>query len=294
MPEPSHSMTIDIAFCINSRILPGMLAAMNSILRNSHNGRALRFSILAPDAERDLFQKVLARVFPQVSWRVGSLVPPAPARAYFARRNGGLCQRDTDGRNMAFARLYLHRAFPDLRKTIYLDADVIVLGDVAELHDAARLGPDMPLAAVPNPPFMRIGLFRKPLKALSELRAIRAPFNSGVLVTDCALWHGPIEACIHHYMAWDASFEGFMFNLGDETLLNLVFKRYFPLDRRWNNNGYGNSPMVARMLQLLPGERSIIHWSGHRRKPWSDASVPFQDIWRRYDVSPDVADLLAA
>ena len=36
-----------------------------------------------------------------------------------------------------FARFYMHRLFPTLRKVLYVDADVIVQGDVAELYDSS-------------------------------------------------------------------------------------------------------------------------------------------------------------
>ena len=47
-----------------------------------------------------------------------------------------------------YARFYLHQALPDLDKMIYLDTDVIVQGNIAELWSIAKLDQKI-IACVP-------------------------------------------------------------------------------------------------------------------------------------------------
>ena len=48
-----------------------------------------------------------------------------------------------------FARLYLHRLFPHLRRVLYLDADVLMRGDVRELWQRLATSKQL-LLAVPR------------------------------------------------------------------------------------------------------------------------------------------------
>jgi len=278
-------MTIDIAFSLNKGVMVGMLAALNSVARNTANPTALRFNIAVPPEEQTEFESALQQCFPDApfQWRLAGFTPPQYLADYLNNRFKPQNRDRQNSRYMQYARLFLGSLFPDLTKVIYLDADVIVLGDVAQLFESTQLTSDLYFAAVPHffPAFLYFG---KPLKAWSEIRAFEKTFNSGLIVTDVSHWGEATYATMRHYMDWDASYDYRLLNLGDETLLNLMFKHYLHLDARWNRCGYGNMRPLAWLLKKDLKQVAVIHWSGGHHKPWRTPNIVYGDIWRQYAV----------
>ena len=101
-------------------------------------------------------------------------------------------------KSLNFARFYLPRLLPSLRRVLYLDADVIVAGDVAALYDAALPKDELCAATL-----------RKTLlgdKGIASLRGEKLQrrfrqrygagipleqhgFNAGVFVFNVRAWH---------------------------------------------------------------------------------------------------------
>lgn len=278
-------MTIDIAFSLNKGVMVGMLAALNSVVSNAADPAALRFNIAVPPAETAVFEAALQRYFPDppFQWRLAGFTPPQYLADYLNNRFKPQSRDRQNSRYMQYARLFLGSLFPDLTKVIYLDADVIVLGDVAQLFEGTQLTPDLYFAAVPHffPAFFYFG---KPFQALGEIRQFEKTFNSGLIVTDVSHWGEATYATMRHYMDWDASYNYRMLNLGDETLLNLMFKHYLHLAPRWNRCGYGNVRPLAWLLKKDLKDVAVIHWSGGHHKPWRTPNIVYGDIWQRYAV----------
>jgi len=283
-------MTIDIVFCLNSKVLRPMIAAMNSIVMNAAEPGKLRFHIAVPDVEEEAeaIREGVAAAFPEpvFQWSTAAVRPPDWIAEYVAGRAG---RRLDDGalakKAMQYARCYLPEMFPGLGKFIYFDCDVIVRDDVVRLWEEATLREDAPFAAAPQ---FYTGLlyFTRPLVGLREGLSIPRPFNSGMFVTDARAWPGAVTKRIRHYLDWNAEHDYTLFALQDEPILNLVFKDYLRLSPRWNRCGYGNHPLVARLLKRPLSEMSVIHWSGGHRKPWRDRSIAYAEEWWAYDKGP--------
>ncbi len=278
-------MTVDIAFSLNKTVVVGLLAAMNSIILNTAQPNRLRFNIAVPPDEIDFFKAHISQFFPsaQFEWRVHPFFPPQFLQDYiqikFKRRLKSV--NHVNSRYMQYARIFLKDIFDDLGKVIYLDMDLIVLKDLADLLDNAQLTADCYLAAVPHfyPAFLYFG---KPLKAIQEIFDFENTFNSGVLVTDFNYWNEETQERLHYYLQWDAFHGHRMLNLGDETLLNVMFKHYYPLAAEWNCCGYGNLRPITWLLKKNPSKIGIIHWSGGHHKPWKTDDIIYSNIWRHY------------
>lgn len=278
-------MTIDIAFSLNQGVMVGMLAALNSVVCNTRTAEALRFNIAVPPDEAADFEAALNHYFPQspFQWRLATFTPPQYLADYLNHKFQPQTASRQKSRYMQYARLFLGSLFPDLTKVIYLDSDVIVLEDMARLFKGTQLTPATYFAAVPHF-FPAIFYFGKPLQAIQEARQFEQAFNSGLIVTDVSHWTTTTYDRMRHYMDWDISYDYKMLNLGDETLLNLMFKQYQPLDARWNRCGYGNIRPLAWLLKKPLKDIAVIHWSGGHHKPWRTANIVYGDIWRRYDL----------
>lgn len=286
-------MTIDVVFCLDRNVIRPMIAAMNSIVENAAEPEELRFSIAVPAIKEDaeIIETAVKTAFPDpvFTWRIGSVEPPDWVAAYV--RGRAPANTDDTGltrRAMKYSRLYLATIFPDLGKFIYFDCDVIVRDDVARLWAEADITEAAPFAAAPHT-FTGLLYFRRPLTGWRAAMTMLRPFNSGMFVTDARAWaSGPIDR-IRAILDWDAENDYSLFSLQDEPILNLAFNDYYRLSPRWNRCGFGNHPLVARLLKKPLAQMSVIHWSGGRRKPWLDRSIAYADEWWAYDKGPVAA-----
>jgi lipopolysaccharide biosynthesis glycosyltransferase len=276
-------MTYDIAFALNKGIVVALLAAMNSVASNAANPQRVRFNIAVPPEEVEFFEAQISDFFgnPAFTWRVRPFTPPQFMQDYIHAKYEPMTPTRRVSRYMQYARLFLNDIFGDVTKVLYLDADVVVLGDVATLFETVEFTPSRYLP--PCPIFYpAIFQFGNPVKALGELLAFKQSFNSGVLFTDFTYWNEATDDILHHYLNWDAACNHGMLNRGDETLLNVMFKDYIQLDRSWNRCGYGNMQPLARLLKKPLEAISVIHWSGGHHKPWKNPKIVYGEIWQTY------------
>jgi lipopolysaccharide biosynthesis glycosyltransferase len=139
-------------------------------------------------------------------------------------------------------------------RLLYLDADVIVLGDLSPLFEIPLHG--YPCAACHDP--VVVGRARK--------QALGTPpdaphFNSGVIVFDVPVWKRErISERAQEYLQQNAELCAF----ADQDALNAVLcGRYFPLEERYNRFArLGESTRDWR-----EGRWAIVHFTG-RNKPW--------------------------
>jgi lipopolysaccharide biosynthesis glycosyltransferase len=101
---------------------------------------------------------------------------------------------------MNYCRFFLPRLFPSLRKLIYLDTDVLVLGDIRQLWDAASFPNDEVLAAVAEEKVSLLGGLN--LQRIDELYSERygrrlptwtQAFNAGMLLSQV---HSKRSVCV--------------------------------------------------------------------------------------------------
>lgn len=276
-------MKIEIAFSLNQDIMVGLLTAMNSVVQNTADPGQVRFNIAVPPLEVENFEAAINQCFPDpaFTWRLGTFTPPDFLKNYLQNKFKPKTEGRKRSRYMQYARLFLRDIFPDLGKVLYLDCDVLVLGDVATLYQGYTLTPDLYFAAVPHF-FPGLLYFGKPLQGLKEALQFEQTFNSGVILTDFQYWDNATYQRLHHYLNWDASHQYRLLNLGDETVLNLMFKHYLHLSPRWNRCGYGNTRLYAWLLKKPLKDISIIHWSGGHHKPWKTNKIVYGHLWQNY------------
>ncbi len=179
-----------------------------------------------------------------------------------ARKNAEYVKRVKNYMN--YARFYFASMFPELDKIIYMDADMICLGDIAELYNTmdwenyyfgACLLDDPKWAGFP---------------ANTNLVDIREDnFNAGLFITSLNAWRvNAIEAKFQEWMLKHKESEDGLFTYGTQPLMNLVFyKNFHKFPIKWNyyKIGYYNySDDYVKGLKLL-------HYAGSK-KPWDQRS----------------------
>lgn len=274
---------IQVVFALEQGYLFGLLAAVNSVVQNTPRPERLVINIVTPPGEVEFFEAAMDQYFPNRPFqvRVQEYVPNAKIQAYVTAKYRPATPRKANAIYSLYCRLFLRDIFPDLDKVIFLDTDLIVIQDIAELYDAITFSPDLYFAACPHF-FPAILHFAKPWVALSELKQFQQTFNAGVLFTDLSFWTKQDYQKLYHYLAWDQEHHYRLFQLNDETILNLMFKDYIHLDRKWNRCGYGNYRLISWFLKKPLADMAVIHWSGGHHKPWSSPNIPYAAVWQEY------------
>lgn len=279
-------MLIDIAFSVNQGLVLPVLTAINSVWCHSHQPEALRFNIAVPPGEAEVFTAAVQQYLPRLPIRVREYLPPVYMQAYLDARFREQNPARRLSRYMQYSRLYLQEAFTDTDQVIYLDGDTLVLGDIAELAAVGeQLSRDHYVAFAPHN-FPAIFYFNNLFSPMvwREARQIRQTFNSGVMLTRFSYWTDHIYGTIKDYLDRDRQCDYRFLNLGDEGLMNIVFRDcYVPLDRAWNRCGYGNHPWLVYVLKKPLAQTRIIHWSGGFGKPWESPRVTYAHLWQRYN-----------
>lgn len=168
--------------------------------------------------------------------------------------------------NIVYARLMIDRLVgPEVERILYLDCDMLVREDVAELFALDLQG--NAIAAVRD----SIGAFITNRRDLKQNRDLFDPadyyFNAGMVLIDVASWR---EANIIGRME-EAFASGVMQRIYyDQDLLNLVFKgQWLKLPWRWN---------VIDARHAHDGvDPAIVHYTGPS-KPWGVFAHSFQSV----------------
>jgi len=166
-----------------------------------------------------------------------------------------------------YSRLLLPELSPEIERAIYIDADMLVLDDIAELF-AVELG-DALFAAGRDVDTPTLGT-----GAPYSLDALRlspdSPYhNAGILVFDAETWRtaGVGPATIKYVRTWTDEIV-----TPDQDGLNVVgVGRVLTLDRRFNfqvageSNGAAKAARTRATIRYLP-RVAVVHFTGP--KPW--------------------------
>jgi len=275
----SRRPTIDMVFCTDRMHFVGILAAIHSIVSNAARPRELCFHIAVGAGESAEIERAMRRCFPrpELACRVREF-RPSPFLEEYIRAGRDLTYAAYTSSVMNFARFYLSEIYPDLDKYIYLDADVIVQGDIAELFHLAILE-RYALAAVPFSSFGEWEGYNMDSVHLRHLDPEQPVFNNGIYVSDSRRWRDQnILPALEGWMKLHRrSLDEFVF--GTQSVMNLAFHRNLEvLPPEWNVNPLGDDETTISDRALREGK--ILHWAG-RRKPWHPDGF-FKEYWEPY------------
>ena len=173
----------------------------------------------------------------------------------------------------AYFRLDIANILPDsINKVIYLDVDLLVFNDVAELWHSNLQG--LPLGAVPDYGIMASKRLMKQKHDVLGLLLNSLYFNSGVVVMDLEQW----RKYNYSKQVIDLATEGNLPHHDQDALNKIFMNKWAPLELKWNvippifnlfskiifNNKLRKNAIAARK------DMAIMHYAG-RYKPWEFA-----------------------
>ena len=178
--------------------------------------------------------------------------------------------------NAIYYRLFIPSMFPQYDKAIYLDCDVIVKADIAEMFNA-DIGDNL-LGAVADEAVSLVPEFQRYTKNFLNIDSNKY-FNSGVIVMNLK----ELRA-----MNFEEVFMGLItvYNskvAPDQDCLNMICDgRIYYFDLIWNKMPFPNDKIKLEDIK-------IIHYN-LTAKPWKYADVLYQEVYWQYAKQTQVYD----
>lgn len=279
--------TIHVAMTLDETYLRGSLAGVHSVLHHSSCPENVRFHFLATSPRR--LRPALLSAFPSLPFSIHRF-DPSPVRPLIS-----LSVRPALDQPLNYARIYLADLLPRrVPRVIYLDSDVILVDDVANLwsipirRGLVLAAPEYCHANFTS--YFTPAFWAHPAYPSVFLRRRRPPcyFNTGVMVIDLERWRaGGFTRRLEAWMEVQKK-EARIYELGSLPPFLLVFAGEIEqVEHRWNQHGLGGDNVEGLCRDLHPGPVSLLHWSG-KGKPWlrldAGRPCPLDGLWKPYDL----------
>ncbi len=285
---------VPVVFAADNNYVPQLCTAVYSLVANTSPARKYDIVVFS----KDITARNASRMFrfitdgrPNVSLRfydVSHLV-----RGYKLEANAHISTE-------TYYRFLIQSVFPDYQKVLYLDSDLVVDADVAELYDT-KLGDNL-LAAVLDADYlgnlnMKDGQRVRYSKEKLGMKDPYSYFQAGVLLFNVAAMKH-----FHSQEEW-LSLASVPYLYNDQDILNSHCEgRVKYVDFAWNmmiDSGrldavVSFSPAWVHQAYLDSRENpKIVHYAG-AVKPWSDPTCDFADVfWRYARRTPFYEELIA-
>ena len=256
---------IPVFFSTDDRYLPFLDVAIASLIEHASRAYRYRLVILHTGLSSDGMEKILRRCdenflidFEDISHEVENIRDAFQDVYHFSV--------------VTYYRLFIASLFPQYRKIVYLDSDLVVLGDVSQLYHTELNGAI--LAAAPEQYVRNTPAFR--LYAEKALNVDPDGYvNAGVLVLDLDQFrrHRIEERFVELITGYD-------FDLldPDQAYLNYLCDGLIHV----LPNGWNKEPLPLP----LEGELNLVHYALYK-KPWQYDDVMYgEHFWRYAEKSP--------
>ena len=295
--DGKYTNVVPVVFASDNNYVPMLATTIYSMLKNASTSRTYDVIVLERDItdENKRYMRQFFAKFPNAVLRFFDV------SRYLAGFN--LTTSNAHISIETYYRFIIQEALPFYSKLLYLDCDLVVNGDIAELFDT-ELG-DHAIGAVPDIDFignlnMKNGERAQYVRKQLHMRDAYGYFQAGVLVMNLERMRE-----IHTVHEWleIASKPGYIYN--DQDILNVECEGQVTyLDYSWNvmhncagrvNGVFDFAP--ANVYQAYMASRKapkIVHYAGFD-KPWKNPWCDFASLyWSYAQETPFVAQMVAA
>ena len=168
-----------------------------------------------------------------------------------------------------YFRLFLPELYPQYDKVLYLDSDIVILKDVAQLYNT-EIGTNL-VAAVPDDIIQNNKVFQEYVEKVVGVASYKRYFNAGVLLMNLDELRKFNFQDKFMYLLETVKFKV----IQDQDYLNRLCKgRVKLLDAGWNR-----MPMTDNDIKIE--DIKLIHYN-YVYKPWHFDDILYQDIFWSY------------
>lgn len=252
---------IPIFFACDENFVKFTAVSIKSLMMNASKDFQYDIHILCTNIKEDIKKPLYEFAnenfniyFDDVTTYLKSISYRLPIRDYYSKTT--------------YYRLFISEMFPDLDKVLYLDSDMIILGDIAQLfnHD---IGQNY-VGACNEQAMLQTDVYGKYVEECLGISRTKY-FNAGMLLINCEQFRkqkilDKFMRLLHEY--------SFVVTQ-DEDYLNVICKdKVFWIENCWDVETYGN-------IQYDENQAKIIHYL-MVGKPWHFKDVTFADIFWNY------------
>lgn len=261
---------IPVVFATDNGYIPPLCVALASLIRHTHPSKKYDVIILCIGRAYELLSPLLPMFCREnISVRAVDL---KHASVFFTSNHISLA---------AYNRLYIPELLPEYDKVLYLDCDIIVCADIAELYNLP-IG-DNYLAACEDYNLTQGSEdYVPPAKAALREQGcpVEGHINSGILVMNLAAMR---RDHIQQRMLECAAAQNHYYH--DQCVLNIICRgKIYPLPLAWNMciMGLNRETMSEwhynQTAELLRSHQyRIVHFTA--AKPWKHLRRPYSHLW---------------
>lgn len=278
MQKNSYSdKIIPIVFATNENYAPYAGVCINSVIKNSSKNYFYKVFVFHVGLSGDTIKKLtsiksenLSTECINISKNIESIKSELYSHSYFS--------------NEMYYRILIPEVLSEYKKAIYLDCDMVVLGDISELYSFELKS--CCIGAVKNP------LHKKMYDYISDNFSIKPEkyINSGMLLINCEEFRK--QNIKNKFFQEIKNHE--VLRYPDQDLLNIVCKNkilYLPMN--WNylwhqerlNKGFNEDlHLISSELEEYENAKSnikILHYTGDK-KPWTFNAIDGANIFWNY------------
>ena len=275
---------MNIVFAVDRGYLRQVAVTIRSIVENCSTPESIRFYIVHAEDEAFVAEAI-------AEWSVSGVTPVRVANDY------GTVGGQTHVSKAAFIKSMLPEALSHLDRAIYLDADIILLGDARQLWEVDLKGAAMAGVVdlgvyIQMTRGITLGDFRRrDCQIMLGLDPEKLEYvNSGMMLMDLNQLRA--MGFSERFRQTDETYRGRLIFVDQDIINSLLRGRMMLLDSRWNVHSTLMSRHLARRYHYLPdslrgdlalqqSEQWAIHYTGGR-KPWNSSEVWSGEKWWRY------------
>ena len=252
---------VPIFYACDDAFVKFTIISIRSMLENASPDRFYRFHILITDVSersrrvaKELERENAEIIFEDVTSYLTAIEKKLPLRDYYSKTT--------------YYRLFIADMFPQYDKTIYIDSDTVVLGDISELYDTDLK--DNYVGAVTERVMTNVDVYGRYVEQVLGIDRY-AYFNAGLLLLNCKQFRkndllkkfGDLLS-VYNFVVTQ-----------DEDYLNLMCKdRVLHLDRKWNTE-------ILPQFEIDPAKVAIFHYI-MVSKPWHYPDCRFGEYFWKY------------
>lgn len=253
---------IPIFFAVDDGYIPFLAVSLQSLIENSKKENFYLIKILYTNISEENQKKIQKFEQENVSIEFVDL------NYYIEKIKDKLYTRDYYSKTTYF-RLFIPNLYPQYTKALYLDSDIVVLEDVADLYNTNM--ENNLVAAAPDDVIQTIEVFQEYAEKVVGVADYRNYFNAGVLLMN-----------LDELRKFDFQ-EKFIYSLDkikfsvaqDQDYLNRLCKgRVKMVDSNWNR-------MPIAREKENQGDIKLIHYN-LAYKPWHFEDILYKDYFWNY------------
>ena len=263
---------IPIFFAIDDGYMPFLAVALESLIDNASNNYYYSIKTLYTNINEDNKRKINKYKRDNVNIEFVDL------NYYIEKVKDKLYTRDYYTKTTYF-RLFIANLYPQYNKAIYLDSDIVVLGDISELYNV-ELGDNL-IAAAPDDVIQTTRVFQEYAEKVVGVADYRNYFNAGILLMNLDEFRK-----FNFQEKFLYLLETIKFTVAqDQDYLNRLCKgKVKIIDKGWDRMPVATDDYPKENIK-------IIHYN-LADKPWRYDNIKYQEYFWKYAKRTEYYDFI--